>query len=117
MIAENNALEEAIVQLKAKGYTLTFSPDDAHTAAWGVAGPWPTDIEYHIDEEISCRVYNDGEETRIRVLAITTKPFGLKGFQLVNAEQQRYWTVDEILISFSKMLQATKTFLFSSKAG
>ncbi len=115
MVTENIALEEAIAQLKAKGYTLTFSPDDTDNAAWGVSGPWPVDIEYHIDEELPCTVYNDGEETRMKVLAITTKPFGLKGIQLVNAEQQRYWTVDEILVSFSKMLKATKTFLFGPK--
>ncbi|CAH0167404.1 MULTISPECIES: hypothetical protein [unclassified Pedobacter] len=106
-VMEASQVDEAIARLKAKGYTLTFNPEDSSAASWGVSGPWPSDIEFEIDEVITCE---GPDKTRLKVLAITTKPFGLKGIRISSAEEQKYWTVEEVVAGFKKIV---KSILFS----
>ncbi len=106
-VMEASQVDEVIALLKAKGYTLTFNPEDSSAASWGVSGPWPSDIEFEIDEVITCK---GPDNARLKVLAITTKPFGLKGIRISSAEEQKYWTVEEVLAGFRKIV---KSILFS----
>lgn len=108
-VMEASQVDEAIARLKAKGYTLTFNPEDSSAASWGVSGPWPSDIEFEIDEVITCE---GPDEARLKVLAITTKPFGLKGIRISSAEEQEYWTVEEVLAGFKKIVKSILLSLF-----
>jgi len=108
-VMDASQVDEAIARLKAKGYTLTFIPENSSAASWGVSGPWPSDIEFEIDEVITC----DGpDKGRLKVLAITTKPFGLKGIRISSAEEQKYWTVEEVLAGFKKIVKSILLSLF-----
>ncbi|KRT13307.1 hypothetical protein ASU31_25175 [Pedobacter ginsenosidimutans] len=106
---EENDIDEVIERLKAKGYTLTFNPEDSNAASWGVSDPWPSGIGFDIDEIVPCRG-SDGEP--LRIFAVTTKPFGLKGIWILSGEGQRYWTVEEIMKGFAKVLRAVFLFMF-----
>ncbi|MDQ0639693.1 hypothetical protein QF042_003258 [Pedobacter sp. W3I1] len=105
---EDNDIEEVITGLKAKGYTLTFNPEDSNAASWGVSDPWPSDIEFNVDEVVNCR---DADGMLVKVFAVTTRPFGLKGIWILSGEEQKYWTVEEIIKGFGKVLKSIKLFL------
>ncbi|WP_316826011.1 hypothetical protein [Pedobacter miscanthi] len=106
---EENDIDEVIEGLKAKGYTLTFNPEDSDAASWGISDPWPSGIAFDVDEVIPCR---GSEGIALRVFAVTTKPFGLKGIWVLSGEEQKYWTVEEIMNGFGKVFRAVFLFLF-----
>jgi hypothetical protein len=109
---EKNDIDEVIEGLKAKGYTLTFNPEDSNAASWGISDPWPSGIEFDIDEIIPC---TGPDGVPLRVFAVTTKPFGLKGIWILAGEQQKYWTVEEIIKGFGKVFMSVFVFLFKRK--
>ncbi|WP_029280297.1 hypothetical protein [Pedobacter borealis] len=102
-------IDEAIARLRAKGYTISFNPEESNAASWGVSGPWPSDVEFEIDEVIICE---GPDKVRLKVFAITTKSFGLKGIRISSAEEQKYWTVEEILAGFKKIFKSILLSLF-----
>lgn len=106
---EADDIDEAIARLRAKGYSISFNPEESNVASWGVSDPWPSDVEFEIDEIIICE---GPDKIRLKVLAITTKPLGLKGIRISSAEEQKYWTVEEILAGFQKIFKSILFFLF-----
>ncbi|WP_316846805.1 hypothetical protein [Pedobacter psychrodurus] len=110
---EENDIDEVIEGLKAKGYTLTFNPEDSDAASWGISDPWPSGLAFDIDEVIPCR---GADGIPLRVFAVTTKPFALKGIWIMSDEDQKYWTLEEIGKGFGRVFKSLYLFMFKKKS-
>lgn len=103
-------LDSVIKNLNNRGYTLDFNPDRTSSVPWGISAPWPSELEFEVDDAIDSFCNRQGEQFLLKVLAVRTKKFNLKGIVITVIDQEKLWSIDEILNKFKGMPLISRWF-------
>ena len=101
----------ALKALASSGYTLDFNPKESTSASWGISTPWPSELDYEIEQEFDCYSDEGGEEMYYKVFAVKTKRFSLKGVIIRSYTFEKSWTLDEIFNKFGRVIDSIKNLL------